>query len=107
MNRRKLVFAMLFSLVGFAGISSAYVHSTIAQYRGVAPCGKLRGIPGLLQAAHFFDLGDCVTIRNPLTGQVSCDSQFTCNLRNVPSGQSGAGKCVLTQDGQSCVCIPR
>jgi hypothetical protein len=100
MNRRKLAVAIMFSLVGFGGVSSAaYVHSTIARYRDAAPCGKLKGVPRLLQAAKFIPTGNCF-----LTFFGGCASTGPCTIINPPSGGTTTGNCTTVNNLRDCVC---
>jgi hypothetical protein len=101
MNRHKFAFAVMFSLVGLGGISSAaYVHSTIAHYRNAAPCYQLTGIPGLLQATHFIPSGGC-TVDLKKGG---CHDSRVCTLENPPSPGSSNGHCTPISNGTDCAC---
>jgi hypothetical protein len=105
-TRRSLRLIVLASLLGLAGISSglAYVGSTINTYRYAAPCGKLPGFAGLLQAAHFVPSGNCRVI-----GDGSCQDSAVCNISNPPSGTPTTGHCTTVTAGKtkSCVCASK
>ena len=99
MNRRKLAFATLFSLIGLGGISSAYVHSSIAQYQNAAPCGKLQGIPGLLQSANLIPKSDCVYDAK----KARCKDSHACEFEDPTTvGVTLKGNCRTVSN--DCVC---
>src|ERR1700687_5049553 len=102
--RRKLL-ATLFCVAGFGGIASAaYIHSTIAQYENAAPCGKLHGVPGLLQSAHLLTQGNCSI--NPTSRTNACKAEGSvCSFDDPNSrGNTIKGKCTSTYPG--CACVP-
>jgi hypothetical protein len=114
MKKRKIALAILFCFIAFAGVASAYVHSTIAKYKNAAPCGKLRGIPGILQASHFIAVGNCAV--NVQTG--GCRDRSTCTVTTfVPNPNPTipgliavevVGTCTTTTaGGTQCTCVPR
>lgn len=95
---RKLVLALLLSLVLVGGVASAaYVHSTVAQYSVVKPCFQLKGVPGLLQKAHFITTGGCT-----LNGLVCANPGNACTIDNVPSGFGNGGVCRPIIGGCGC-----
>lgn len=108
MNRSKFAFAIMFSLLGLAGIgSAAYVQSTIAQYRNAAPCYQLTGLAGLLQATHFISSGGC-TVDLKSGGCRAVDT--ACTIDNPPSGgdpSNNQGLCQASNNGTNCVCVKK
>jgi len=93
--RRRIVLLAALLLAGSLGISRglAMMKKT---YDGA--CGELSGFPGLLQRAHFFDVGNCKTNPGPTP---------TCKSPGEPckpaaSGKA-AGKCTNTNTGCQCV----
>ena len=104
-TRKFLNVLVLLGLLGFFGLSTglAYVGSTIMTYRHAAPCGKLTGVAGYLQAAHFIPTSDC-----KVAADGSCSSSgSTCKISNPPSGAPSQGKCTtinLANSKKSCVC---
>src|SRR5260370_14702823 len=100
MKLRKFVISAVFSSVLLGGIASAaYVHSTIEQYRNAAPCGQLKGVPGLLQKAHFLSAGNCTV---NLDG--SCNFGAACTISNPASGTPTRGICFPSKS-PACVCL--
>lgn len=102
MKRRKFVFAFLFCATLLGGVASAaYVHRTIAQYESAAPCYKLSGIPGLLQATHFIPSGGCIVDKD----RGGCHDDRACEISNPPTGKPKKGNCKPTDKGRRCVCV--
>src|SRR5689334_7746453 len=97
MNRKTFASAIMFSFLGLVGVGSAYVHSTIAQYRNAAPCYQLTGLAGLLQATHFISSGGCTV---DLKAGGCHDLHATCTVDNPPSGVAATeGLCQPTNYG--------
>jgi len=106
MNRRKLALTIVVCLIAFGGIASAaYVHSTIAQYKDGVPCGKLTGVPGLLQKAHFFsaEAHDCVydNDKGRCKDSNHCEVFVLSKGVLVDSGKDGNCRTVA----KTCVCV--
>jgi len=89
----------MLSLVLVGGVASAaYVHSTVAQYSVVKPCFQLKGVPGLLQKAHFITTGGCT-----ITPFFTCAAPFSaCTIDNAPSGYPNTGVCRPIIGGCGC-----
>ena len=106
MNKRRLLsLAGLTILLGTFGIARAvaYIDQTIATYQYDAPCGKLPGLAGVLQAAHFVPAGDCqVDVKKG-----GCHDDGACTISNPASGTSTKGNCKPTADHLSCFCQAR
>jgi len=85
----------LVMILGILGASQALAYMQESYY-GV--CVELNGIPGLLQRAHFFQLGNCRIKRGSTT---QCQDNGACTITS-PSGNisghcsdaSGQCKCV-------------
>lgn len=113
MKRRLALYAILFCVIGFVGVASAYVHSTRVRYYGssLQACGNLSGLPRLLQAAHFLpDQGDCVLGSNGRGGPLRCDNSHDCDAKVLSNGAiidlgPHSGNCRLV--GKTCQCIPK
>ena len=83
-------------------MAAVYLKAEVDAANEAVPCGKLQGIPGVLQAAGFIKTGTC-TVTN--TG--ACASPGSkCTFQERPSGESEKGKCttVVTKKQNSCVC---
>ena len=93
--RRRIVLLAALLLAGSLGISRglAVMRKT---YDGA--CGELSGFPGLLQRAHFFDVGNCKTNTNG-----SC-SHPGDPCKNPASGKA-SGKCTTTTNPTGCQCV--
>ena len=101
MSKRKLLsFAAFIFLFVSLGVT-AYAGVTINMYRHGAPCGKLGGFAGLLQAAHFVPSSNCSA---PSKGKCSGSA---CIKGNPASGTGSNGKCTLdtSTTPNTCVCI--
>jgi hypothetical protein len=92
--------AVVLGGIGLSG-SLMYIHATIAKYEHTAPCYKLSGMPGVLQAAHFIPKGDCIVDLQ----KGGCHDRRVCKISNPPSGGSKTGHCTSTSNHQNCVCI--
>jgi len=102
MKSLKVVFVIPFCLIVLGGVASAtYLHSTIAQYENAAPCYKLKGIPGLLQATHFIANGGCIVD----TVKGGCHDSRACEISKPPTGKPKKGKCSPANNGTDCVCV--
>lgn len=106
MSKQKISsLAGLLVAVAALGIPSgrAYIDAQAATYAKAAPCGRLPGVAGMLQAAHFLPQGDCAS--NPSTGV--CTNNASCTISGRPSGSPTKGKCTtVTSSGKnSCVCV--
>jgi len=102
-KNRRLAIGIMGLLLGLGGASRglAYVNATIAQYQHAAPCGRLSGVPGLLQATHFIPSGDC-----KVRSDGSCQGHGACNISAPPSGSGKGGSkghCTTTNEN-TCVC---
>jgi len=109
-KRRSTSLLVLTGLLGMFGIDQglAYVGSTIAQYSHAAPCGKLPGFAGLLQAAHFVPSGGCEVD----TRKGGCSNSRACDITDPPSGGATKGKCTDTPPARpgglpGCACIAK
>ena len=104
-TRKSLRLVLLAGCLGLFGISSglAYVGSTINTYRHAAPCGKLPGFAGLLQAAHFIPSGGC-----KVRSDGYCQDSVPCTITKPPSGGSTNGHCstaTISPGKFGCVCV--
>jgi hypothetical protein len=106
MNRRQIVLSAALAMVVFSGIASAaYIHNTIAQYNGAAPCGKRPGLVGMLQATNFLPQGDC---KLKIKGDTAtCANHGTCQAQipNTTATQQGWCSDDTTTAGGGCVCV--
>jgi len=99
--KNKRWFIVFAAALLFVGIAGAYVNATIAPYRHAAPCGKLSGFAGVLQAANLVPVADC-TVDVKKGG---CHDSRVCNISDPPTGKKKTGHCQATTDGQGCVCV--
>lgn len=79
----------------------AYIGVSRALYAHAAPCGRLTGVPGLLQAAGLVPSGDCVVD----TRKGGCRELRECKMNNPASGEAARGHCTPSHDRQSCFCV--
>jgi hypothetical protein len=101
-KQRFLSMAALILLTGAFGIQRgvAYIDATIAPYQHAAPCGRLPGVAGLLQAAHFIPQGNCT-----VTSGGECANSSACTIAHPVSGGPTTGKCTTTgTKNKSCSC---
>lgn len=101
MNRYRVSIGALGLMLLFGATRGyGYVRSTIAQYEHLAPCGRLAGVPGLLQTAGFIPIGDC-----KLNSDGSCASAgSSCTISNRPSGSPTKGQCTNSISGKKKTC---
>jgi hypothetical protein len=104
MNKRKLVTIGGVALIVLVGATRgySYVRSTITEYQQVAPCGRLAGVPGLLQSAGFIPQGDCTVGTDG-----GCHDSRACTVKSVPSGAPTKGHCttVIVKKQKTCGCM--
>jgi hypothetical protein len=96
---KSIVPACFLGGIGLSG-SLMYIQATIANYEHTAPCYKLSGMPGVLQAAHFIPSGNCIVDLQ----KGGCHDSRVCNISNPPSGGPRTGHCTPTSDHRNCVC---
>ena len=103
MNKRKLSLIATVFLIAFFGISHAfaYVETTIGKYEHAAPCGRLTGFAGLLQAANFIPSGGCIVD----VKKDGCHDRRACTITHPPSGKTTKGHCTPTENEKSCFCL--
>src|SRR5690349_21137138 len=104
MRLRKFLIVALFSTVALGGIASAaYLHSVVEQYKNAAPCGELKGVPALLQKAHFISNATGTCAYSPVTG---CNTGDACSIPNPASpGAPFAGHCARISPSNPCACV--
>ena len=104
MNRKKTWgLAVLLVLLALGTLRClAYIGATRALYAHAAPCTKLHGVAGVLQATGFIVSGSCAV--NVSKGGCS-SSGASCTVTNPASGGATKGTCTPTADKQSCVCV--
>jgi hypothetical protein len=94
------IFVLVLASAGVTG-ALAYVQTTIAKYDRAPPCGKLHGIPRILQAAYFIPSSGCIVD----VAKGGCHDSRVCTISNPPSGTSTTGHCTPTSDKKNCVCV--
>jgi hypothetical protein len=102
-NRRALLLAVVAISLTAVSTGYAYMYVTIAQYTYAAPCGRLTGLPGVLQAANFIPKGDCEVD----LGKGGCHDRRECTISNPPSGKKQSGNCTPSADGKNCLCVAK
>jgi hypothetical protein len=104
-KRRPWMLVLVAALLAMVAVPSclAYIRATRAFYLHAAPCSKLQGVPGLLQAAGFIPSGDCVVD----VKKGGCRDARECQIKNPASGKSTSGHCTPSADKQSCLCIEK
>lgn len=96
MNIRNIVTLGGFAFILLLGASRSYsyVQSTIAENKQSPRCGKLPGVPGLLQAAGFIPISSgCAVERDG-----GCRDHRECSVRQVPSGAPKRGRCTTVYE---------
>lgn len=82
------------------------VVQTVSAYSGGVPCGKLPGVPGLLQTAGFLPTGTCPTTNDGRT----CAGNGPCTFSNgnpSPGGENKKqGHCRQLPGNGPCQCKP-
>ena len=97
MNKKRwiIVAVLAFTMLFGASTGMAYVRH---QYNGA--CSQLTGLPGLLQAVGFLDVGNCVAV-GPKCAKVNA----ACTITNPPTGTGKTGVC--KQQNNGCFCVAK
>lgn len=83
------------------------VVQTVSAYSGGVPCGKLSGVPGLLQTAGFLPSGTCATTNDGRTCSAPGSPCKFSNGNPSPGGEDKKnGTCRQLPANGPCQCKP-